>query len=191
MSLVRCAVAEVAQGDVVIASVLVGKCQPRTQRRRCADDAVPAIEMLFDGEHVHGAALALGVTASAAGELCHYAFGIHTGCQHMAMVAIGRDHLVSGFQVGLHPHDHRFLTDIEMAEATDMPHAIELTGLLLKAADQQHHAEGVKPLLACESFGRRRLPLCSGRRRRLARRRAALVALHFGWRHWASPGSWL
>ena len=38
----------------------------------------------------------------------------------------------------LHADDDGFLADIEMAEAADQTHAVELAGLLLEAADQQH-----------------------------------------------------
>ena len=47
---------------------------------------------------------------------------------------------VLGLQGRLHAHDHRFLADIEMAEAADQPHAVDLARLLFEAADQQHVA---------------------------------------------------
>ena len=40
----------------------------------------------------------------------------------------------------LHADDDRFLADIEVAEAADQAHAVQLAGLLLEAADQQHVA---------------------------------------------------
>ena len=40
----------------------------------------------------------------------------------------------------MHADDHRFLADIEMAEAADEAHAVHLARLLLEAADQQHVA---------------------------------------------------
>ena len=40
----------------------------------------------------------------------------------------------------LHADDDGFLADIEMAEAADQAHAVELAGSLLEAADQQHVA---------------------------------------------------
>ena len=48
--------------------------------------------------------------------------------------------LSPGFERGLHADDDRFLADIEVAEAADQAHAVELAGLLLEAADQQHLA---------------------------------------------------
>jgi hypothetical protein len=40
--------------------------------------------------------------------------------------------------------------DVEMAEAADQPHAVELRRLLLEAADEQHLAVGGKLLVAAE-----------------------------------------
>ena len=66
----------------------------------------------------------------------------------MPVVAIGGDDLIAGLQGHLHADDDRFLPDVEVAEAADVPHAVELAGLLLEAADQQHRAVGRKLLLA-------------------------------------------
>ena len=41
--------------------------------------------------------------------------------QHMAVIAIGGDDLVAVGDRHLHADDHRFLADIEMAEAADQP----------------------------------------------------------------------
>ena len=45
-----------------------------------------------------------------------------------------------GVERRLHADDDGLLADIEMAEAADQAHAVELAGLLLEAADQQHVA---------------------------------------------------
>ena len=50
----------------------------------------------------------------------------------------------------LHADHHRLLADVEVAEAADQPHAVELRRPLLEAADQQHLAIGGKLLLAAE-----------------------------------------
>ena len=42
----------------------------------------------------------------------------------------------------LHADDDSLLADVEVAEAADQAHAVELAGLLLEAADQQHVAVG-------------------------------------------------
>ena len=52
----------------------------------------------------------------------------------------------------LHADDHGLLADVEVAEAADEAHAVELAGLLLEAADEQHVAVGVELLVAAEGW---------------------------------------
>ena len=54
----------------------------------------------------------------------------------------------------LHADHDRLLADVEVAEAADQAHAVELAGLLLEAADQQHLAVGDELLLAAEAGDR-------------------------------------
>src|SRR5262249_4637922 len=124
--------------------------EPGAERDLGADDAVTAEKTLLHREHVHGAALALGIAATPSGELRHDALGIHAGCQHVAVIAIAGDHLVARLERHLHADDDRLLADIEVTEAADQPHAIHLSRLLLEAADQQHVAIGLDLLLAAE-----------------------------------------
>ena len=56
----------------------------------------------------------------------------------MPVIAIGGDDLIARVEGRLHAHYDGFLADIEVAEAADQTHAIELTRLLLKTADEQH-----------------------------------------------------
>ncbi len=58
------------------------------------------------------------------------------------MVAVSGYDLIALLQGHLHADDNRFLADIEMAEAADRAHSIELAGLFLETADQQHVAQG-------------------------------------------------
>ena len=111
----------------------LAKARPGAERNLRADDAVAAEEALLDGEHVHRAALALGIAAAAAGQLRHHALRVHAAGQHMAVVAVAGDDLVAGFERHLHADDDRLLADIEVAEAADQPHAVELPGLFLEA----------------------------------------------------------
>ena len=80
------------------------------------------------------------MTAAPAGQLRHHTLRVHARCQHVAVIAIGGDDAVAVFQGGLNADDHRFLSDIEVAEAADQAHAIKLTRLLFETADQQHVA---------------------------------------------------
>ena len=62
----------------------------------------------------------------------------------MAVVAVGGDDLVALLLGHLHADDDGLLADIEVAETADEAHAVELSGLFLEAADQQHVAIGVQ-----------------------------------------------
>ena len=140
LALVDRAVAEVGHADAAVLAVLVRERDAGAERHAGADDAVAAIEVLVAGEHVHRAALALGVAGDAAGELGHHAARVHAGDQHVAVVAIGGDHRIAVAERVLHADRDRFLADVEVAEAADQAHAVELARLLLEAPDQQHLA---------------------------------------------------
>ncbi len=56
----------------------------------------------------------------------------------MPVVAVSGYDLIALFQGHLHADDDGFLADVEMAEAADRAHSIELTGLFLETPDQQH-----------------------------------------------------
>jgi hypothetical protein len=64
--------------------------------------------------------------------------GIHAGGQHVAVVTVAGDDLVALDLDRLHADRDGFLTDVEVAEAADQAHAVQLAGALLEAADQQH-----------------------------------------------------
>src|SRR5262249_1922835 len=125
---------------------------PGSERDLRTDDAMAAVETFLGGEHMHRAALALGVAAAPAGQFRHDSLGVHAAGEHMAVIAISGDNLVAGLERHLHANDHGFLPDIKVAESADQPHAVELPGLLLEAADQQHVAECRKILFLGE-FG--------------------------------------
>ncbi len=55
--------------------------------------------------------------------------------------------LVALLQRHLQADDDGLLADIEVAEAADQAHAVELAGLFLEAADQQHVAVGLEFLV--------------------------------------------
>lgn len=89
---------------------------------------------------MHRATLTVAETANAASKLGHDAFGIHATRDHMAMVAIRRDHRIALLGRMLHPDDDRFLPDVKVAKAADKTHAIELARFFLEAADAEHLA---------------------------------------------------
>src|SRR6185436_56355 len=125
LALVGSAVAEIGDADEIIAAIAVGEGQTRSERDLGTDDAVTTIEILFHAEHVHGAALALGIAAPASGELGHHAVGFHATCQHVAVVTVSGYDLIALLQGHLHADHDGFLADVEMAETADRTHAVE------------------------------------------------------------------
>jgi len=81
----------------------------------------------------------------------------------VAVIAIAGDDLVARPAHGLNADGDGLLTDVEVAEATDQAHAVELAGALLEAADQQHFAVPGQELVAGNASIR------GGRGRRLPR----------------------
>src|SRR5690606_20809304 len=141
LTLVRGAVAEIDEAGRVVAAVFAGEGQARAQRHLGADDAVTAIEAGRHVEHVHRAALAARRTADAARQLGHDLIGVHAGGQHMTVVAIAGDDLVVAlFDALLNADGHGFLADIQVAEAPDQAHAVQLARALFEASDQDHLA---------------------------------------------------
>jgi hypothetical protein len=96
LALIDGAIAEEGRTQVRFGEIAVCKRDAGAQRHVGADDAVAAEEVLLAAEHVHGAALALGIAAAAPGELCHHALRIHAAGEHMAVVAIAGDDRVLG-----------------------------------------------------------------------------------------------
>jgi len=98
--------------------------------------------------------------------------------QHVAVVAVARDDLVVALLDALLNTDgHGFLTDVQVAEAPDQAHAVQLARALFKATDEDH--------LAVET---QQVFLGSLRRVRNLFARAGRVFLSGGFRHPASPG---
>ena len=85
LALVGRAVAEIGQRDIVVLAIAVGEGEAGAERHLRADDAVAAVEILLLGEHVHGAALALGIAAATPGE-----FGHDAARRHAPWPACGR-----------------------------------------------------------------------------------------------------
>ena len=94
----------------------------------------------------------------ASGQFGHHAIGFHAAGQHVPVVAVPGYDLIALLQGHLHADHDGFLADVEMAEAADRAHAVELAGLFLEAADQQHVAQRAEFLFPGEfrrTVGRR------------------------------------
>ena len=138
LALVSRAVAEIGEGDAVAAEIPVGEGESRAERHVGADDSVAAVEFALEAEHVHRAALALGMAADPAGEFGHHPVRIHAAGEHVAVVAVGGDAPVAFLGACLEADDDGLLADVEVAEPPDQPHSVELARLLLEPADQEH-----------------------------------------------------
>ena len=71
----------------------------------------------------------------------------------MAVIAIGGDDLIAFADRHLHAGDNGLLSDIEVAKAADLSHAVKLARLLLEAADQRHVLIGAPFLFGAEFRG--------------------------------------
>ena len=56
----------------------------------------------------------------------------------MAVITVRGEALVALFSRGFEPDHNGLLTDVEVAEAADQAHAIELACLFLESADEKH-----------------------------------------------------
>jgi len=157
LALVRGTVAEIRETDPAVVPILVCEGKPCAERHRCADNAVAAVEAFVGRKHVHGTALAFGAAVAAPRQLRHDGFRFHTARQRVAVVAVCGDDLIARLERHLHADNNGFLSDVEVAEAADVTHAVELAGLFLEAADQQHLTICIEALLAGERRNRGRL----------------------------------
>src|SRR5690606_8010220 len=73
-------------------------------------------------------------------------FGVHPADEHMAMIPVRGDDGILLLDIGVHADDDGFLADVEVAEAADEAHAVELPRLLLEAAYEQHVAVELEEL---------------------------------------------
>ncbi len=76
-------------------AVTVGEGETGAERYLRADDTVAAVKALLAAEHVHRAALALGVAAAPAGQFGHHAARFHAAGQHVAVIAVTGDDLIA------------------------------------------------------------------------------------------------
>ena len=93
-----------------------------------------------DGEirDMHGAALALAVTAFAPEQLAHHLVGISALGQGVAVTAMGREQIVIAPQVGADPSSDRLLTDRGMNGTKHQLFLVGLQGRSLKGAYAVH-----------------------------------------------------
>src|SRR5690606_35782989 len=83
LPLVDRAVAHIAERDGIAALIFLAEGKAGAKRNAGADNAMPAEEVGLAREHMHGAALALGIATLAARKFGHHAFRIHAADEHM------------------------------------------------------------------------------------------------------------
>jgi hypothetical protein len=152
--LVRRAVAELAERDVLGPQVVGRQAHAGGDRQVAADDPVAAHEAVGQVEHVHGPATALRAAVDAAEQLGHDRVRVRPAGQRVAVRAVGRDEVVVVAHRAHRPEDRRLLADGQVQESADLGLGVHLPGALLEAPDEQH---GLQPLAGGVRRGERAL----------------------------------
>jgi hypothetical protein len=135
-------VAEEADRDRVAALHLERHGEAGGQRERTADERVPAHEVTLCVEDVHRAAEAARAAGRLAVQLGHHLLGRDSTHERVDVVPVpGDDVVVARTGRGHDPVGARFLSWIEMEEATDLADLVVLVALLFEAAGEEHVAE--------------------------------------------------
>ena len=86
----------------------------------------------------------------AAEQLGHHGARRHAARERLAVIAVGRDDVVVGAEHRERAGAHRFLADVEVAEAADLAERVGLGASLLEAALQQHRPQQLELSSASE-----------------------------------------
>ena len=125
--------------DALIATAIFdGETNAGGHRDMSANDAVSAQESKLLVEHVHGSAFALGASILSTEQFRHHRIGRHATHQRLTMIAIRRDDVVIRTQCHDDAGGHRFLANVQVAEATNLANRVHLRGAFFEAALQQH-----------------------------------------------------
>src|SRR5262249_46030928 len=114
------AIAKESTYDLGLFLVGNGEAEPDRERQAAADDRIAAHEAQVRIEQMHRAPAAVRDAALLAEQLSH-----HLACRRalgeaMAMLAIGRDHVILVVEGEDRTDRDRFLAGVEMAEAGDL-----------------------------------------------------------------------
>ena len=139
--LVRRAVTEDADRDLVEPLVVGRERHPGGQRQVAADDPVAAHEAVLEVEHVHRPAAPLRDALLAPEQLGHDAIGVRPAGQRVPVRAVGRDQVVVVAHRPAGADDRRLLADRQVQEAADLGLRIHLPGALLEAPDEHHRLQ--------------------------------------------------
>ena len=105
---------------------------------------------------MHRAALALGAATNAAEHLRHAMLWIHPTRQGVTVIAVRSDDRILVLDCSGATNSYGLLTDVDVAETTDLLLLICLHAAQFKFADQKHLLEPVQHLLRRDMSGRGR-----------------------------------
>src|SRR5437773_10073330 len=141
---VRRAVAEEAEGHVLLAAVLAPERDAGRDRHVPTDDR-PAPEETPGGvEEVYRAAAPAAAPGRAPEELGHRAPRVTGAREVVRVLAVGGDDVVGRLGRGDRAHRDRLLSDVEVEEAAHLPLRVGLRRRLLEAAGEAHLAVEVE-----------------------------------------------
>ncbi len=140
------AVAEEAEDDLVGLAQADAVAHAGGDGQVAAHDAVPAEVAPRHVVEVHAAALGAADAADLAAQLGEQGPGIGAAGEGVAVVAVRRDDVVVGAQQAHRADADRFLPDVQVQEAADLPFDVELRAALLEPPDEEHL------LVECEGF---------------------------------------
>src|SRR5438876_64571 len=135
---VRGTVAEEAERDVALLTVLARESHPGGDRHVAADDGPPAEEPLRRVEEVHRPAPSPARSGRTAVELGHGRPGVARASQVVGMLPVRRDDVVGRLRGRDGPDADRLLADVEVEKAADLPLRVGFRRGLLETAAERH-----------------------------------------------------
>mmetsp|Transcript_33605 Transcript_33605/g.41443 ORF Transcript_33605/g.41443 Transcript_33605/m.41443 type:complete len:295 (+) Transcript_33605:501-1385(+) len=141
LALVGRTVAVHSNGEVLLATVLLGEGEAGADGELGAHDTVTTIEVALSVVVVHGATLAHGGAGLFTHHLGHDSVGSVATGESLAMVAVGSDEAVLARHTGLTASSDGLLTVVKMAESANLSLLVQLIGEDLHAAHLSHLVE--------------------------------------------------
>ena len=137
-TLVRRAIAEERDGDLLRATEFGGEPGTGGERNTRADNAVGTQNPCRFISDVHGAALAFAVACRASEQLRHHPVALATLRDEMSVAAVCAGNVIGIFEVRANADGCGFFTDIEVQEAGKLPALIQRPGGFFKLTDFYH-----------------------------------------------------
>src|SRR5260370_188601 len=132
------AMAEKAKCDPVCFKIWGGEGLPRGQWNMRADDRVAAVNLIFLVEKMHRTAEPLGTARCLSEKFSHARIRTRAAREGVPVIAIGSDDVIVISHGRDCTGDHRFLSNVKIAEAADLPSLILHGRGFLETPDHQH-----------------------------------------------------